>query len=396
MDGRNDSSSMEVTHLDLNAITLERELNWFAEVIKTRLNLYFGEPCEWEDVFQIPAPNVEDDQSLYASLVRHYQMSPAERLVLVLALIPHVRPQALDLFYLENTATKRGYTEFGGLAGKFHSGFIPTGETAAFLLSGNDIQLRFSVFYLFKEDHFFHRHSILKLERAHDGADEPVLSSPITISQEYLSYLTTGDNYKPDYTTNFPAKLIHTPLDWENLVLDHHVREEVDDIITWIQHGHEIMEEWGLDKKVKRGYRAMFYGPPGTGKTLTACLMGKSLGLDVYRIDLSMVVSKYIGETEKNLSNVFDQAEHKNWILFFDEADALFGKRTQTSSSNDRHANQEIAYLLQRIEDFPGVIILASNLKGNLDDAFARRFQSMIYFPTPNEEERIQLWKNAF
>jgi SpoVK/Ycf46/Vps4 family AAA+-type ATPase len=116
----------------------------------------------------------------------------------------------------------------------------------------------------------------------------------------------------------------------------------------------------------------------------------------VYRIDLSKIVSKYIGETEKNMANVFDQAQNKNWILFFDEADALFGKRTEGSSSNDRHANQEIAYLLQRIEDFPGVVILASNLKSNIDEAFARRFQSAIYFPIPDGLQRLRLWQNLF
>jgi SpoVK/Ycf46/Vps4 family AAA+-type ATPase len=116
----------------------------------------------------------------------------------------------------------------------------------------------------------------------------------------------------------------------------------------------------------------------------------------VYRIDLSMVVSKYIGETEKNLAGVFDMAENKNWILFFDEADALFGKRTQTNSSNDRHANQEVSYLLQRIEDFPGVVILATNFKANIDDAFSRRFQSMIHFRMPGPVQRLRLWQQVF
>ena len=218
----------------------------------------------------------------------------------------------------------------------------------------------------------------------------------LKISDEYLSILTLGEAFKPEYSTNFPAKAIGTKLDWKDLVLHDHVRDELDDIVTWIEHGETLMKDWGLETKIKRGYRALFYGPPGTGKTLTACLIGKSLKLPIYRIDLSMIVSKFIGETEKNLANVFDQAENKNWILFFDEADALFGKRTSTSSSNDRHANQEVAYLLQRIEDFPGIIILASNLKGNLDDAFSRRFQSMIYFPVPDKEQRLELWKNAF
>lgn len=117
--------------------------------------------------------------------------------------------------------------------------------------------------------------------------------------------------------------------------------------------------------------------------------------MDVYRVDLSMIVSKYIGETEKNLAGLFDLAENRNWILFFDEADALFGKRSSSNSSNDRHANQEVAYLLQRIEDFPGTIILATNLKSNIDEAFLRRFQSVVYFPIPTEELRSALWQSV-
>ena len=179
-------------------------------------------------------------------------------------------------------------------------------------------------------------------------------------------------------------------------MLEENILTEVNEIRDWIDYGPTLMNDWGMNKKIKPGFRTLFYGPPGTGKTLTASLLGKSSGLDVYRIDLSMVVSKFIGETEKNLANVFDQAENKNWILFFDEADALFGKRTQTSSSNDRHANQEVSYLLQRVEDFPGVVILATNLKANLDDAFSRRFQSMIYFPIPGPEQRKRLWKQVF
>jgi len=115
--------------------------------------------------------------------------------------------------------------------------------------------------------------------------------------------------------------------------------------------------------------------------------------MDVYRVDLSMIVSKYIGETEKNLARVFDSAENRNWILFFDEADALFGKRTSAQTSNDRHANQEVAYLLQRIEDFPGTVILATNLRTHIDEAFSRRFQSLVYFAMPEEHIRKQLWE---
>jgi SpoVK/Ycf46/Vps4 family AAA+-type ATPase len=211
-----------------------------------------------------------------------------------------------------------------------------------------------------------------------------------------LQRITTGARHKPDYSATFPAKRITTRLGWGDLVLAPEVRSEIDNIGLWLAKSGTLLQEWGLDKAVKPGYRCLFYGPPGTGKTLTATLMGVVGNADVYRIDLSMLVSKYIGETEKNLANVFDQAQDKNWILFFDEADALFGKRTQGSSSNDRHANQEISYLLQRIEDFPGIVILASNLRGNIDEAFARRFQSAIYFSMPDAEQRLLLWQRVF
>jgi SpoVK/Ycf46/Vps4 family AAA+-type ATPase len=156
------------------------------------------------------------------------------------------------------------------------------------------------------------------------------------------------------------------------------------------------MKDWGMGNRLKKGYRVLFHGPPGTGKTLTASLLGKYTGRDVYKIDLSMVVSKYIGETEKNLENLFAKAETKNWILFFDEADALFGKRTSVRDAHDKYANQEVSYLLQRIEDFDGLVILASNMKNNIDDAFIRRFNSIIRFPLPAEEDRATIWKKSF
>jgi hypothetical protein len=295
---------------------------------------------------------------------------------------------------VKNKTFDRGFTEFGGIKGQNHGGFLPTGETVSFIVAANDMEKRFSLMELFGVDHFFHTSGILKLSPP--PTEEPFLSSVLSISPEYLSYFTLGISHKPDFSIHFPAKRIYTGMDWEDLVLDEHTMEGIMEIRDWLEFGDTLMNEWGMHKKLKPGFRSLFYGPPGTGKTLTASLLGKFSGLDVYRIDLSMIVSKFIGETEKNLANVFDQAEHKSWILFFDEADALFGKRTQTSSSNDRYANQEISYLLQRIEDFPGVVILATNLRANIDDAFSRRFQSMISFPIPGPEQRLQLWQQAF
>jgi SpoVK/Ycf46/Vps4 family AAA+-type ATPase len=171
---------------------------------------------------------------------------------------------------------------------------------------------------------------------------------------------------------------------------------QLNEIETWVTHHQKLMKEWGMERILKPGYKSLFYGPPGTGKTTTAALLGKKTNRDVYRIDLSQMVSKYIGETEKNLAKLFDRAENKEWILFFDEADALFGKRTSTRDAHDRYANQQISYLLQRIEDYDGLVVLATNLKGNIDDAFMRRFQSTINFPMPTAEERFKIWDNGF
>ncbi|MBW4891586.1 ATP-binding protein [Mucilaginibacter sp. HMF5004] len=379
--------------IENNAAALTAQMQWLANVIDTRMQLYWQRDCSFTSIAEVPVPSL-DDESVFSSIVKHYQMDIAERLTLLMALVPHVQPHLLDVFFVKNADYDRAFTEFGGVKGQNHNGFIPTGETIAFLLAPNDLQQRFVLYDIFSEDHFFGKFNILKLENIHSG--EPLLSGVLRISSEYLNLLTTGQSYKPDYSVNFPAKRIATNLNWEDLVLDHDTLDEVMEIQDWITHGNTLLKDWGLDKKIKPGYRTLFYGPPGTGKTLTASLLGKATGLDVYRIDLSMVVSKYIGETEKNLANIFDQAENKSWILFFDEADALFGKRTQASSSNDRHANQEVSYLLQRVEDFPGVVILATNIKANLDDAFSRRFQSMIHFAMPGPAQRKILWKQAF
>jgi SpoVK/Ycf46/Vps4 family AAA+-type ATPase len=156
------------------------------------------------------------------------------------------------------------------------------------------------------------------------------------------------------------------------------------------------MNDWGMMHKLRPSYRSLFYGPPGTGKTMTASILGKTTRRGVYKVDLSLVVSKYIGETETNIAKVFDQAEHRDWILFFDKADALFGKRSEIQDAHDRYANQETAFLLQRLECFDGIAILASNWRDNLDEAFARRFEAMVYFPMPRPEERLRLWQQGF
>ena len=360
---------------------------WFNQVLTTSIQLYFQQECEYASLEEVVPPK----NKWLEKVTKVPDIAFGEQMVIMLALMPHVCPQILDIFFVQNKDFDRQYTEFGGWKGLSHGGFLPTGETASFILAGEDTEKRKEVIQLFQKDHWFYTRNILRLEGAGEG--EPFLSGQLRVSEEFLSQVLLDKEYKPDYNIGFPAKLITTGLDWEDMVLDYQVAAELEEIITWISSGKTIMEDWGLSRFLKAGYRSLFYGPPGTGKTLAATLLGKEKEMDVYRIDLSMIVSKYIGETEKNLARVFDLAENRNWILFFDEADALFGKRTSTNTSNDRHANQEVAYLLQRIEDFPGMIILATNLRSNIDEAFSRRFQSVIYFPMPTKELRAQLWQ---
>lgn len=373
---------------------LMKDLQWLSKVIDARLLLHFGKDSKPRDPLLLKPPDLDKDETLYAGFLHYYKMTVSERLLLLLSLCPHLQPQLLDAFFIQNKLTGRGYSEFGGIRGRQHGGFLPTGETAIFLLAGSDLNRRGEYLQLFSSDHFFSKHQILKLEPP--AKDEPILSGALSVSDEIVDLFVTGAIRKPDLSADFPAKRIFTQLEWNSLVLNKRTAAQLDEIKSWMQHSKTLLEDWGFAKKFRKGYRCLFYGPPGTGKSLTASLLGKHFGKDVYRIDLSLVVSKYIGETEKNLSKIFDKAENKNWILFFDEADALFGKRTKVSDAHDRYANQEVSYLLQRIEDFGGVVILASNQKDNLDDAFTRRFEAIIHFPLPNAAERLAIWKNGF
>ncbi len=190
-----------------------------------------------------------------------------------------------------------------------------------------------------------------------------------------------------------------TPLyTWDDIVLPDDALQQLREVCAHARYRQQVFAEWGFDGKVSlgKGLSALFVGPSGTGKTMAAEIIAGELGLHLYKIDLSGVISKYIGETEKNLSRIFQEAEQSNAILFFDEADAIFGKRSEVKDSHDRYANIEINYLLQRIEEHEGITILASNLQRNIDHAFTRRLRFIIEFPLPDEAYRYRIWKNIF
>ena len=194
------------------------------------------------------------------------------------------------------------------------------------------------------------------------------------------------------------AQRIDSQMAWSDLILPDKELGILRDIAAHVRQRMKVYDIWGMGGKSKRGLgiSALFAGASGTGKTLAAEVLGNELGLDVYRIDLSAVVSKYIGETEKNLRRIFDAAEGGGVILLFDEADALFGKRSEVKDSHDRHANIEVSYLLQRMEAYRGLAILTTNLKSSLDQAFLRRLRFVVQFPFPDANQRMEIWRRAF
>jgi AAA+ superfamily predicted ATPase len=370
------------THSDLNQV-----FSYLREVISWRIS----NPDEDFDVHGPELDPIRLGTSLPSQFVKEHGFSKAESIIVFLALVPHVMPDFLLEIVGEEFPMGTDYPIFGGVKAKNHRGIIPTGETVQFILAGKDLKKRMDCISYFEEKHPFSKEQLLFLDEVPKG--EPLMSGKVLLTQDAIHLLTTGIVPLPTLSTDFPAERIETNLSWDDLVLSGDTLDHIRELEIWLHHNERLMEEWGMKGRIKEGYRVLMHGPPGTGKTLTASLLGKYTNRPVYRIDLSTVVSKYIGETEKNLSTLFNKAANKNWILFFDEADAIFGKRTNVRDAHDKYANQEVSYLLQRLENHPGLVILASNFKDNIDEAFTRRFQSIFRFELPEARERKLIWE---
>ena len=371
--------------LDKKIIGLKHEILFLKGLISARLLLEFHQEQQEKISFEIDKVN-----TLLKDFITEFQLSDIDITLLILAFIPYMQPNFLSDIISEFLPSGGEFPEFGGVKGKNHRGIIPTGETALYILAGNDIEERVRITNFILNESKVFKQNILELEKVPYG--EPMMSGKLILAEEYVHLFLTGKELKPSLSQEFPASLITTDLEWEDLVLNPKTLSDVKELENWLAYKEVLLNDWGMKSKIKPGYRVLFCGAPGTGKTLTASLLGKYTGKDVYRVDLSMVVSKYIGETEKNLSKLFDKSINQDWILFFDEADSIFGKRTNVRDAHDKYANQEVSYLLQRIEAHPGLIILASNFKNNIDTAFTRRFHNIIEFEAPSYAERIELW----
>ncbi len=329
-----------------------------------------------------------------AQMFEQVQANRLEKIILLTALAPHVQPGIFDNVIQQVYNGKIHNPYIGGVTGKHYRGILPTGDTALFIAAGSNENLRKQAIKTFHPNHGYQSENVLFLEDVRPG--EPFTSGILTFNPLWLKEVLLQESIPLKTSSNFPAKQVNTNLEWSDLIVADDTKTQLQEIQLWLEHHQHIIEAYQLGKIIRPGFKALFYGPPGTGKTMTATLLGKQFNKAVYKIDLSLIVSKYIGETEKNLENIFRNAENKDWILFFDEADALFGKRTSVKDAHDKYANQEVAYLLQRIESFDGMVILATNYRTNIDKAFTRRFNAVIHFPMPDPEMRKQLWLNAF
>lgn len=370
-----------------NAKVIEDDLQWLRSIVENKVNSLVTDQVKESEP---PAPDISGTGVFYANFLQEHGLTPDERKVALLALAPEVQPELLDRFFVRNNTYDKIYSEFGGISAADFNGFLPTLKTALFVLGGRRINEQLKYMPLIEK---LYSTNILKKVKTPDHS--PASHRKLALSDTALSYILTGEDIKYEYSADFPARRLTTLVEWQDLVLHESTAFQLKELLAWPDHGNKLLDKLRMEKNIQPGYRALFYGPSGTGKTLTAALLGKKVNKPVYRIDLSQLVSKYVGETEKNLEKVFNIAENRDWILFFDEADALFGKRTGIDSANDRFANQETAYLLQRIEICNNIVLLATNLKTNIDEAFTRRFQSIVYFPVPTEAERYRLWWGA-
>jgi hypothetical protein len=274
-----------------------------------------------------------------------------------------------------------------------HDVALPTFNTFLMLAAGAELNKRHRLLENFGSAHLLSRLHVVENEYRENDSDP--LNCRLRIGAGFRDLLLHNQHTRPTFSPDFPATELTSTLEWGDLILEPPALAKLEEIFIWHKYRGVLEQNQELIRHFRPGYRALFTGPSGTGKTLAATLLGKRLSQPVYRVDLSMLISKYVGETSKNLSRIFDLAENKGWVLFFDEGDALFGKRidtSQTENKNNTYANQEIAFLLQRIERFNGLVIVATNLPKNLDSAFSRRFESLVTFKTPSAEFMAEIW----
>lgn len=375
-----------------NSQDLAKELNWFRQILDTRLKLYSGQDADHNSIYDINPPDLTASTSNWAQFIQDNNMEVAERLAILLALVAKIAPQLLDVLWVKNTQFGRPFTEFGGLRDAAQKGFTPTLETLYFLLAGRDLSLRLELAKMLLPSAFLIKEGVLKLQSISDHPSP--LNQVLYISEEHLARFTHGEELTQSFRKGFPAELLSTSLNRANLFLSPRTLDSLDEISRWMVHGQSLREDFQMEGKFRPGYRALFYGGPGTGKRLAATILGNEGGQKVYRLELAMLISKSTTAAEQMVTQVFQEAERNNWILFIEEADIIM-KKHSTNMLDEAYPSPEIAFLQQRIERFDGLIILTSNITEDIDDRFTSQFDGVVFFPMPRTSDRQQLWNQG-
>lgn len=355
---------------------IDSEINWFETIIESTL-----QSTEEQPFLYIDPPELKNAEGAYAELVKKHDLNSDERLLLMLAFSIHRKPELIRKFNFEDNRASLHIQPYQNIG-------APTAETFLWLVCGSDLKARMEKDYLFDSNHLFFRENLLSLE--HSGQYMGRYHGVLNMENDYIDLFMYNEYRIPQFSPEFPAVHAKTEYDIMEITMPKDMRSRLLEIRAAIEFEDYMRHDLAYGKDMTPGYLALFYGPPGTGKSLTAATLGKLLDMQVFEVDVSNLVSKYIGETTKNLDKLFRKASGKNWVLVFNEADALFSKRSEAKSSDDAgatHANQTISYLLEAIPRHKGVIILTTNMRHNFDKAFGRRINSEIHFKplTPHQ-----------
>lgn len=370
---------------DLNVQSLQKEFTWLSLRIKSLLNHHDA------DAFS-PLPQLEDGGA-FANFIRENELADADRVLLTLALAALFKPAVLLPFVLAAGEPEKR-VRFGGAFHKESPKFLPTTQTGIFLLAGADEELSAYYHCYFNSKHRLFTSNVLLV---HNEEGKSFFESEIRLNEQFLATILVGTAPRLDGDSGFPAKRSKHTHTLRDVTLSETTLAELDKLKRFARNMKSL---WALPDgaKYRNNFIGIFSGDPGTGKSHTAEAIGNELSLPVYKVNFAQLVSKYIGETEKNLERIFDRFSGQPSILFFDEAESIFSKRTEVKDSHDKHSNNEQSFLLQKIEEYNGIVILATNVQNlsqYFDKAFQRRIRQIITFPFPEFQERRKLWQNA-
>ncbi|MEO5684383.1 MAG: TIR domain-containing protein [Chitinophagaceae bacterium] len=363
---------------------------YFERILSERLQAFyagsaFDEACFNTDFLQaFPLSPV-------ASLKRHYDLTEMEFILFLTALLPHLDAYTVDRHVERWLHGRSGdCAEIGGIRNARHRGFVPTVQTFVFLVAGNDFAKKLQLRNFFHSTSPILRKKLVLVEKPGEG--DPFTSAVISVPDEHVNSFFGTKEPIPDYSSSFPAKMLHTRLDWESLVLNDTTRNGIADLKDWFMNNYALLHTTGAAADEQHGYKILFYGPPGTGKTLAAALIGRQFNTPVFRIDISLLVANDYAAAIGIIDNIFRLAEQNSWILLIDQIMHVKDKYTAGIYGSAKLFNDPVTYLLQRTEDYPGIVIFETTSIQRMDDNFLRKLQSTVEFLFPNGVERKRLW----